>query len=471
MSKILLLNPNRLGYGFTPIWVASHTGTLKKECHQVKLFDATFYKDWSENVLEANTKTQMYKPSDYNIPMKNDNVYEALQKMVDEFQPDVIFWGAISSHIHAEGEYANFQYGYELINNINTNALIIASGLQVTANMALIMKMYNKVNYFIPGESEIVLVNFLKSFDKYTKGIFFIENGFIHGNYQPLIKNLNNLVYDYSIFDDDIFYRPYNGKVYKAIDYEMSRGCPYTCDYCVESVIQKYYGFTERNEKGILKNSRQYLRNKTSGQIIKELVEVYKKFNITYIRCQDTNFLTIPRKVLNEVAILLKLLQLPLFFYIEVRPEYITPTTVKLLKNLHVDGIGMGIETASEKFRENNLHRFVKQEKIINAFKLLKEAGIKRTTYNVLGFCGETEEDIIETIKFNQLLNPDNISTSFYSPYLGTIEQIKAVQEGYFNEYEYNIDSDIRSLTQSTILTKEKLEYYRQNFTNLVQNE
>ena len=41
MAKILLVNPSKWGRGITPIWVASHSASLKSEGHQVKFFDAT----------------------------------------------------------------------------------------------------------------------------------------------------------------------------------------------------------------------------------------------------------------------------------------------------------------------------------------------------------------------------------------------------------------------------------------------
>ena len=76
-------------------------------------------------------------------------------------------------------------------------------------------------------------------------GISYIDNNkIIKNKKQNIINNLDNISpYDYSIFDKQVFLRPYNGKVIKAIDYELSRGCIYTCSYCVETVIQKYYGF------------------------------------------------------------------------------------------------------------------------------------------------------------------------------------------------------------------------------------
>ena len=53
--------------------------------------------------------------------------------------------------------------------------------------------------------------------------------------------------------------------------------------------------------------------------------------------------------------------------------EGINEKSVNLLKNLGVDGVGMGIELSGEEFRESELNRFANQNKIINAFKLLRE--------------------------------------------------------------------------------------------------
>ena len=49
MAKILLINPNKWGRGITHIWIASHSGILKKNNHKVEFFDSSFYQDWSVN--------------------------------------------------------------------------------------------------------------------------------------------------------------------------------------------------------------------------------------------------------------------------------------------------------------------------------------------------------------------------------------------------------------------------------------
>ena len=60
MTRVLLLNPSRWGRPITPIWIASHSGALKKAGHDVFLFDATYYSDWSLNETKFNTDNQQY---------------------------------------------------------------------------------------------------------------------------------------------------------------------------------------------------------------------------------------------------------------------------------------------------------------------------------------------------------------------------------------------------------------------------
>ena len=107
MAKILLISPSTWGRGITPIWVVSHTACLKARGHQVELFDCTFYEQWSVNEIKFNTENKQYRPSEYEsfVTMKTEDIYDEAQNKVAEFKPDIIFWSAISSHIHGEGEY------------------------------------------------------------------------------------------------------------------------------------------------------------------------------------------------------------------------------------------------------------------------------------------------------------------------------------------------------------------------------
>ena len=80
MSKILLINPNKWGRGITHIWIPTHTAVLRDKGHDVKLFDCSFYLDWTVNEVAFNTDNMMYKKSDYDkkINIKRDKILDEL---------------------------------------------------------------------------------------------------------------------------------------------------------------------------------------------------------------------------------------------------------------------------------------------------------------------------------------------------------------------------------------------------------
>ena len=384
---------------------------------------------------------------------------------------------AISSHIHGEGEYINIDYAYELIDKVKTNSLIICGGIKATNNPIELLKKYKKINYVISGESENVLLEIakkipdLKKIEK-LKGISFVKNNNYRKNEpQEILSSLEDISpYDYSIFDKQVFLRPYNGEVVNAVDYEISRGCIYSCSYCVETIIQKYYGFNEINKNtGSIKNFKKYLRTKSAKTIFNEIKELHNKYNIILFRLQDTNFLTIDRKVLYELSDLIDESKYNIKLYIETRAEGINEKSIQLLKKLKVNGIGMGLELSDETYRKELLNRFVNQEKIIKAFKLLKEANINRTAYNIIGLPNQTEDSIIKTIEFNYKIKPDTCIAAFYSIYKGTTLEKKAENE--FDDKDlYGMDPQIRSKSIKHQIPIKSLEFYKNYFSYFVKN-
>ena len=480
MVKVLFINPNKWGRGITTIWIASHSAILKAKGFDVELFDCTFYKKWTNDETNYNTANKQYKKTDYSkiIKFSDNNIEKDLENKINEFDPDIVFWSALSSHIHGEGEYVNIQYGYDLIKNLKDRSLKITGGIQATASPEIILKNFNKIDYLISGESEIVLTEICENIKKNISlkninGLSYLNDNqkIVKNAPQKIIKDLNDIPsYNYKIFDDQTFLRPYNGNIVRAVDYEMSRGCIYTCSYCVETVIQKYYGFEEKTPKGALKQAKNYLRNKSAERIYDELFKFRNDFNIDLVRCQDTNFLTINPKILNELREKYLNNPIDIKLYIETRPEGINEKSVKLLKNLNVDGVGMGVELAGEDFREEKLNRFADQDKIIKAFNLLKENGIKRTSYNIIGLPDQDEQSIKSTIDFNKYLKPDNVTVAFYSPYYGTNEHANSVKKDYFDDYEKQVDGQLRTVSKNKLVSKEKLNYYKENFNSLVYN-
>lgn len=474
VARVLLLYPNRWGRGITALWIASHTAALRHAGHEVELFDCTFFADWAQHEVAFNTANRQYAPTEYDRLIRFDAtpVREALAAKLRGFDPDIVFWSALSSHIHGEGEYVSIQHGYELMSAIpDTRAQLVAGGLQTTAAPADTFARFPRMSLLIAGESERVLCEVADGKPPATiRGVIHRDDAGVHVNErQPLITDMDAIgPADYSLFDDQVFLRPYNGKVVRGCDYELSRGCIFACSYCVETVIQRYYGFVDQTRRGAILNPRGYLRNKSAGRVMEELTWLRRERSVTLFRCQDTNFLTIDRAMLLELAGRMDAAALDLQLYIETRPEGINASTIPLLKRLRVDGVGMGIELSTQSFREKSLNRYADQAKIVDAFRLLREAGIRRTAYNIIGLPDQDESSILDTIDLNRRLDPDNITVAFYSPFQGTAEQVKGHERAYFDDYELDVDAQLRSVSKHTKINRELLGHYKQNFVRLV---
>jgi len=477
MAKILLINPNKWGRGVTLVWIPSHVGLLKHN-HSCELFDCTFYSSWTSNENAFNTKNKQYQPTNYDLQItwNNNNIYQDLQRTIDDIKPDLIFSCALSSHIHGEGEYSSIQHYHDLLSKVKTDALKVAGGLQVTANLKETAKRFHNFDVLIAGESELALNSLANNIDTGSitssiPGVVFTSNGKVKNKLtkQNILNDLDILgSYDYSLFEDQMFFRPYNGKVYRAVDYEISRGCLYTCAYCVETTIQSYYGFTESSKSGAILKPQRYIRAKSAVQAYKEMKDLHENFGITLFRFQDTNFLTIPKTTLKPLASLIDNSGLDIKLYIETRPEGINEKSIELLKMLKVDGVGMGVEASDEEYREKSLNRYANQNRIIRAFNLLHAAGIKATAYNVIGFPGQGENSIIDIIKLNIKLKPSNITVAFYFHLLVPLYKNQALNLSYLTNMSLIVTLNYAHLLLKGVKRKMYLIFIKNFLFNLL---
>ena len=105
----------------------------------------------------------------------------------------------------------------------------IAGGLQPTADPKGAASRFSNIDYFVRGESELVLTEIADKIDDKEEitnvnGLIWKKDNQVQINKpQNIISNMDNIShYDYSVFDDQIFFRPYNGKVLRSVDYELS---------------------------------------------------------------------------------------------------------------------------------------------------------------------------------------------------------------------------------------------------------
>lgn len=175
--------------------------------------------------VEANSdlKIEIYET---NI---NNQVFNII-KDIYELNPDKIIF---STYIW------NKEYVVEIVRELKKvlpNVEVILGGPEVSYKWEKFMANMPEVDALLLGEGEKVILNFLTKKDKKALGVVYRENGeIIFNGIEPIIENLDIVPFPYEDWELEdrtkIFY------------YESSRGCPFSCSYCLSSIDKtvRYY--------------------------------------------------------------------------------------------------------------------------------------------------------------------------------------------------------------------------------------
>lgn len=272
------------------------------------------------------------------------------------------------------------------LKNMDQNRLIVFGGTICHANInAKFFLNTGLVDLVITGEGEIALEKVIEQFKKKGKisgypGVMFKKDGkIINCGETRLIKNLDKLP-----FPD---YEEFNLKDYVLSDpltlpFLMSRGCPYNCNFCLDTVFWKKY------------------RYRSVDNMIKEFKHNYDKYGVKNYWFND---LTINAN-LNLLSKFTKKLMLDdLKINWGGTARFIPGITKNIIKNMKKSGcqqIDYGLESASRSVlrRMNKLsydHNY--------ANKVLRwgyEAGMRQALLLIIGYINETEEEFNENLNF-----------------------------------------------------------------------
>lgn len=159
----------------------------------------------------------------------NNQVFNII-KDIYELNPDKIIF---STYIW------NKEYIVEIVKELKKvlpNVEIVLGGPEVSYKWEKFMEEMPEVDALLLGEGEKVFLNFLTKKDDKVLGVVSRKNGeIIFNGVEPIIENLDIVPFPYDDWELEdrtkIFY------------YESSRGCPFSCSYCLSSIDKtvRYY--------------------------------------------------------------------------------------------------------------------------------------------------------------------------------------------------------------------------------------
>ncbi len=256
----------------------------------------------------------------------------------------------------------------------------------------------------------------------------------------PLIENLDEL----PLPDHELFRQARPNKISQAI-IMTSRGCPYKCTYCYNHIKSEIY-----------KGKGTVIRRRSVDNVMEELRQI-KENNYSFIRFMDDLFI-LSHKWIEEFSKKYKE-QIGLPFSCLVRANYISADIAKKLKEAGCYRMTMGVEAGNDYVRNNILKRNMTKETMIKAARVIKEAGLKLTTANILAIPGGSLQTDYETLELNIRCRPDHAYVSIMQPYPRTGIYHYAKNEGLLEEIQLDaVESSFGFGFETDIKFKDKRE-------------
>lgn len=263
------------------------------------------------------------------------------------------------------------------------------------------------VDVIVRGEADKSFIELLRDIQIKRKCLNIVE-------FRSLEQNLDRV----PLPDREFLYKYPENRSNPIKNVMTSRGCPYNCSYCFNSLYRKFY-------KG-----ENWVRWRSVDNVIKECVEL-KKYPLGLIYFQDDCF-AFKRDWLEEfVSKYKKEVGVP--FHCQVRIEVVDKDRVKLLKEAGCSGVTFAVESGNEKIRKDLLNRNYSNDAVIKGAEILKEVGLKYRVENMCGIPGETVDNMMETFELNKRIKDCYHWMSIFQPYSGVLLGEVAKEQGFWD--------------------------------------
>jgi radical SAM superfamily enzyme YgiQ (UPF0313 family) len=199
------------------------------------------------------------------------------------------------------------------------------------------------------------------------------------------------------LIDMDLYRRAWrDAHGYFSLNMVASRGCPYRCNWCAKPIS----------------GDRFHVR--PANQVAEELRELHDAYGADHVWFGDDVFALDHRWTL-ELATEVERRGKPLPFKVQSRADLMTARTVDSLRRAGCAEVWMGVESGSQKILDA-MEKGLKVEQVVQARKLLGNAGIRACFFLQFGYPGERWPEIQQTIHLVRDTRPDDIGVSISYP-------------------------------------------------------
>ena len=280
------------------------------------------------------------------------------------------------------------------LKTLNSEIVIFAGGTEVTANYTSFDLSFFR--FVVLGEGEISTVKALNSFIKNEKinvaGVRCLENPTTFSSFP---SNLENLASPFltGVADSQI-------EENRSILWEMTRGCPFRCNFCFES----------RGQRSVRSYPRERLEKELDYLIDREVEDVF---------VLDPTFNVNRERTLSLLDMLIEKVPSFMHFSFEVRAELLDKALVQRFSNIFCS-LQMGLQTTNQNAIKL-MNRSFKESVFIENTDLLNEAKVEFGLDLIIGLPKDNLEGFKNSLDFALKRKPSNIDIFLLAVLPGTV--------------------------------------------------
>jgi anaerobic magnesium-protoporphyrin IX monomethyl ester cyclase len=290
-------------------------------------------------------------------------------------------------------------------------SLLVAGGPLPTVEPEEFLSSFDVV---VIGEGEQTMLELVRAVQGGTslmdvKGIAFKEKGKIKmTSPRGFIENLDDVPFPSRELWDNQAYKSYYSKNfgYTTTSIITSRGCPFTCDFCSRPIFGNKF------------------RSRTAANVAEE-VKVVRELGYQRVWFADDCF-TLDRKRMLNICDELVRRHLTIGWECLSRVDTVDLQVAERMKQAGCVRVFFGIESGNEKVLKI-MKKQATTKQAMDAVRVFKKVGVQVGAFFIIGYPGENDETVLDTVNFASSLPLDYLSFTFPYPIPGTplFERVK----------------------------------------------
>jgi magnesium-protoporphyrin IX monomethyl ester (oxidative) cyclase len=284
----------------------------------------------------------------------------------------------------------------KLAKEVNPKTFVVIGGPHVTLVPKEFLEEVTIVDVAVIGEGEYAMLEVAQALEGKRKfsdvlGIAYRQNGVVTVNPpRPFIENLDELPYPaYDLVDMEHYLNPPEGVGYRsfqnrAISMITSRGCPFNCCFCA---VHLHMG--------------QRFRAHSAQYVLDHIQYVVDKYKVKNIFFEDDNLtLSVNRFETICDGIIQRKIKIGWETPNGIRADCLTLDLLKKMKRSGAKSIFVGVESGDQQVLNDVICKSLDLNRVIEFAENAQKIGLKTGAFYIIGFPGETKENMQRTVDF-----------------------------------------------------------------------